>query len=116
MPKLDPANTALVLIDLQNGIVSGEKGPRSGTEVTETAKQLATRFRAAGAPVVLVHVGFRNRAELPSACVDRPTLPPDVTPAAFYEFVQGLHQDGDITILKHHWPQTPLGSIYRHRP
>jgi nicotinamidase-related amidase len=103
MPVLDPATTALVLIDLQIGIVKGDKGPRSGAEVVATAKQLAERFRSAGAPVVLTQVGFRDAAELPSRCVDKPTLPEGATPPAFYEFVAGLHQDGDIAILKHHW-------------
>jgi nicotinamidase-related amidase len=103
MPVLDPATTALVLIDLQNGIVKGDKGPRSGAQVVATAKQLAERFRAAGAPVVLTRVGFRDAAELPSRSVDKPTMPEGATPAAFYEFVDGLRQEGDIAILKHHW-------------
>jgi nicotinamidase-related amidase len=93
MPIFDPATTALILIDLQKGIVAGDKGPRSGAEVVASAKELASRFRAAGALVVLVHVGFR----------DRPTLPKEPTPASFIEFVEGLEQDGDITVLKHHW-------------
>jgi nicotinamidase-related amidase len=103
MPALDPASTALVLIDLQNGIVTGDKGPRSGAEVVATAKKLAVRFRAVGAPVVLVHVGFRDSAELPSRSVDKPSLPKGPSPPAFYEFAEGLRHDGDITILKHHW-------------
>ncbi len=103
MPTFDPATTALILIDLQKGIVASDKGPRSGAEVVASAKDLAGRFRAAGALVVLVHVGFRDRADMPSSSVDRPTLPKEATPASFIEFVEGLEQDGDITVLKHHW-------------
>jgi len=103
MPGLDPAHTALILVDLQNGIVIGEKGPRSGTEVVGTAKELAARFRAAGAPVVLVHVGFRSEGELPSPRVDKPTMPTGPTPPDFSELVEGLRRDGDILIFKHHW-------------
>ena len=55
---LDPRTTALILIDLQQGIVPHAGGPRSGDAVVETAKALAQRFRDAGAPVILVHVGF----------------------------------------------------------
>lgn len=103
MPTFDPATTALILIDLQKGIVASDKGPRSGAEVVASAKDLAGRFRAAGASVVLVRVGFRDRADFPSSSVDRPTLPKEATPASFIEFVEGLEQDGDITVLKHHW-------------
>ena len=98
---LDPRTTALVLIDLQQGIVAGDKGPRSGEEVVETARSLATRFRAAGAPVVLVHVAFAP-GNAPSRAVDKPGLP-ERSPPGFETLVDGLHHDGDIVVLKHHW-------------
>jgi nicotinamidase-related amidase len=103
MPKFNPASTALILIDLQNGIVGVERGPRSGSDVVAGAKALAARFRAQRAPVVLVHVGFRNAEEFPSTVVDKPMLRKGETPPEFSEIVNGLRQDGDIVILKHHW-------------
>ena len=103
MPTFDPAATALVLIDLQDGIVAGDKGPRSGTAVVAAAKDLAARFRERGAPVVLVHVGWRNDGERPSQQVDRPSIPQGGVPAAWMAIVDGLQQDGDIVVLKHHW-------------
>ncbi|GAA4769072.1 hydrolase [Stakelama sediminis] len=102
MPDFDPHTTALILIDLQDGIVAGDKGPRSGTEVVATCKALADRFRKAGAPVVLVHVGFK-KDELPSLNADTASLPADGTPPAFAKLVDGLEQEGDIVVLKHHW-------------
>ncbi len=102
MPTFDPNSTALVLIDLQQGIVAGDKGPHSAEAVIAAGKDLATRFRAAGAPVVLVHVGF-TRETMPSRNVDQPRLPPDGTPPAFSAFVDGLRHDGDIVVLKRHW-------------
>ncbi|MGN6375370.1 MAG: hydrolase [Sphingomonas sp.] len=103
MPQLDPRTTALVLIDLQNGIVGRDGlGPHAPGEVVDRAKALAERCRAAGAPVVLVHVGF-TAAEMPSLNVDKPSLPADGTPPAFSELVDGLRQEGDIVVLKHHW-------------
>ena len=60
MIELDPRTTALVLIDLQNGIVGRTLAPRSGAEVAGRAKELAQRFRAAGARVVLVRVGWSS--------------------------------------------------------
>lgn len=101
---LDPRTTALVLIDLQEGIVANDTAPYPSHDVVERAKNLAARFREKGAPVVLVHVGFRNDGELPSRHVDQPTpIPPGGTPADFYRFVPGLQGEGDITILKHNW-------------
>ena len=102
MTTFDPGTTALVLIDLQHGIVPHAGGPRSGDEVVATAKTLAARFRKAGAPVVLVHVGFTPET-LPSLNADRPSLPPEGTPPAFSEPLPNLRQPGDIVVLKHHW-------------
>lgn len=102
MVTLDPRTTALILIDLQAGIVPGDKGPRSGAAVVETAKALATRFRAARAPVALVHVGF-SADEAPSLNVDRPSLPREGTPPGFTDFVDGVREPGDLVVLKHHW-------------
>lgn len=102
MPTLDPRTTALILIDLQKGIVPHAGGPRSGEEVVATARTLADRFRAAGAPVVLVHVGF-TPATMPSQNVDRPSLPAGGTPPEFSEFLPDLRQPDDIVVLKHHW-------------
>jgi nicotinamidase-related amidase len=102
MPMLDPQSTALILIDLQHGIVPRAKAPRTGDEVVIAAKALASRFRDAGALVVLVHVGFTAGA-LPSQKVDKPGLPPEGTPPEFSEFVPGLQEAGDLVVLKHHW-------------
>ena len=102
MTTLDPRTTALILIDLQQGIVPHAGGPRSGDEVVRTSMTLADRFRAAGAPVVLVHVGFTADA-MPSQNVDRPSLPAQGTPPDFSELVPDLRQPGDIVVLKHHW-------------
>ena len=105
MPNLDPRTTALVLIDLQNGIVGRDLAPRSGPEVVETAKALARRFRAAVAPVVLVQVGWSaDGADLPSQRVDEPmALPPGGVPAIWTALVDGLREQGDLTVLKRHW-------------
>jgi nicotinamidase-related amidase len=51
---LDPATSALVLIDLQAFIQAAPATPRSGADVIKTAASLAEGFRAAGALVVQV--------------------------------------------------------------
>ena len=60
MIALDPRTTALVLIDLQNGILGRKLEPLSADQLLEAGKALARRFRAAGAPVVLVNVAAQD--------------------------------------------------------
>jgi nicotinamidase-related amidase len=118
--NLDPKRTALVLIDLQQGIAAMPLAPRSGDEVVATAMDLASRFRAAGAPVALVHVGWDSSgADRPSQNVDRPMqLPPGGLPRDWMEFVPGLEEEGDIRIHKRQWGAftgTPLDLHLRRR-
>lgn len=56
--NLNPATTALVLIDLQKGIVANKVAPHESADVVARSAQLADAFRAAGAPVVLVSVDW----------------------------------------------------------
>lgn len=100
--QLDPRTTALVLIDLQQGIVPMAKGQRSGEDVVGLAKTLAATFRSAGAPVVLVHVAV-GPDDGPSRNVDKPGFPAEGTPEGFETFADGLKQEGDAVVLKHHW-------------
>ena len=102
MPTFAPRSTALILIDLQRGIATDDKAPLTGAEVVARGRDLAARFRKAGAPVVLVHVGF-GPENMPSLNVDKPSLPAHGTPPEFSELVDGLRQPGDIVVLKHHW-------------
>jgi len=94
-----------VLIDLQNGIVNRELAPRSGAEVVDAAKALAARFRAAAAPVVLVHVDWGlGFADAPQGPVDEPMPRPDGgLPPDWADLVAGLEQRGDLVVTKHNW-------------
>jgi nicotinamidase-related amidase len=103
---LDPKTTALVLIDLQKGIVGNPQlEPRPGSEVVATAITVAETFRAAGALVVLVHVAFaKDYADMPSRNVDRPVpLPEGGMPDEFSAFVDGIEGPGDLKVLKRQW-------------
>lgn len=102
MPKLDSKSTALILIDLQQGIVPMAQGTRTGEQVVTTAAGLARRFKDAGAPVVLVHVAV-SPSDMPSQIVDKPGFPPEGTPPKFSELVPEIRDLGDMTVLKHHW-------------
>jgi len=105
MTALDPRTTALVLIDLQNGIVGMPTQPRAGAEVLATGKALAERFRAAGAPVVLVRVAFAaDFADAPGQAVDEPSpRPAGGYPAEWTTLAEGLAAPGDIVITKRQW-------------
>ncbi|MFI6010841.1 isochorismatase family protein [Streptomyces sp. NPDC051243] len=82
---LEPARTALVLVDLMDRIVALPLEPRKGTEVLVTCEELAGSFRSAGASVVVVRVERPGVAEQPPGS----------------GLVTGLLQEGDIEIVKH---------------
>jgi nicotinamidase-related amidase len=105
MLKLDPKTTALVLIDLQKGIMGRQPAPHSADQVLKLATGLAASFRKAGAPVVLVNVSFagdfKDALRQP---VDEPfAAPPGGFPENFSELADGLAQPGDILITKRQW-------------
>ncbi len=102
--NLDAATTALVLIDLQQGILPYAKAPYDAATVLANAAPLAQAFRAAGAPVVLVKVGFSaDGGDALKAQVDAPN-PPGAPPANWLDDTPELPaQPGDIRILKRQW-------------
>ncbi|WP_342361654.1 hydrolase [Terrarubrum flagellatum] len=105
MIELDPRSAALVLIDLQNGIVAMPLAPRTGAEIVAAGRSLAERFRAAGAPVVLVNVGWSaDQGDMLRQPVDQAMArPPGGLPAGWSDLVDGLAQPGDIRITKRQW-------------
>ena len=102
--KLDAATTALVLIDLQQGILPYAKAPYDSAAVLANAVPLAAAFRAAKAPVVLVKVGFSaDGGDVLKAIVDAPN-PPGAPPSNWLADTPELPaQPGDIHILKRQW-------------
>jgi nicotinamidase-related amidase len=97
------ARTALVVIDLQKGIVGMPAGHQPQT-VVRNAARLAAAFRKANLPVVVVNVAFSPDG------ADRFRPRADVAPAAlpvaadFAEIVPELGvQRGDVRITKRHW-------------
>src|SRR3954469_25359018 len=99
---LDPATTALVLIDLQRGIVAGNTFPNAAMAVVVRAARLADACRRAGATVVLVHVDPGPDGMLfPRPEADQPR-PPMKPPADFAELVPELgQQPTDVVVTKH---------------
>jgi nicotinamidase-related amidase len=104
--KIEPSRTALVVIDLQRGIVSMPAEPRSPTEVVARAARMARALRAAGGTVVLVRVarspdgrdGLKPITDAPVQTGDR-SVPPD-----WSEIVPELKPEiTDIVITKRQW-------------
>jgi nicotinamidase-related amidase len=95
---------ALVLIDLQHGIVARPAAPRTGSEVVQKALRLAAKFRENAATVVLVRVAFSpDRKDALHPDVDAPA-PPGVPPPNWAEYVPEIGpRDGDILITKRQW-------------
>ncbi|HXN76184.1 MAG TPA: hydrolase [Gemmatimonadaceae bacterium] len=117
--NLDAKHTALVLIDLQQGILQRKTAPHSASDVLARSARLAERFRAVGGLVVLVNVSYSPDGG------DRLTQPTDDPPLAS-AFAPGWDQlspelgrgAGDIAITKRQWGAfygTPLDMQLRRR-
>lgn len=101
---LDPKQTALVLIDLQKGILGRQTAPHSASQVLARSVRLAERFRAAGSLVVLVHVSFSpDGGDRLTPPTDEPP-PPATAPPGWEEISPDLGRDPkDIIITKRQW-------------
>jgi nicotinamidase-related amidase len=101
--QLDPKKTALVVIDLQQGIVARQTAPYSPSQVIERSAHLAKKLHEKGGTVVYVRVDMNDFLQLP---VDQPSRDPNgpPPPAAASELVpEAGFQQGDVFITKRHW-------------
>ena len=101
---IDRAKTALVVIDLQKGVVGRQTAPHGADGVVKKAAAIAAAFRKNGIPVFLVRVAFSaDGKDMLRPIVDAPwptqTPPPDWT-----EIVPEMGPEaGDFVIAKHQW-------------
>ncbi|TCW00036.1 hydrolase [Biostraticola tofi] len=104
MTTLNTTRTALVLIDLQQGILPFAGGPHSAQQVVANARRLADAFRRRQAPVFLVRVGWSpDFAEALKQPVDAPVGGKGL-PENWWDFPAELGvQDSDIRIIKRQW-------------
>ncbi|MCL4404125.1 hydrolase [Patescibacteria group bacterium] len=101
---LDKAKTALVVIDLQKGIVGRTTQPYASQDVVKNAAAIAEACRASGVPVFLVHVTpspdgkdalhpeADNVMQRGAPAPDWAELVPEMGP-----------KDGDFVITKRQW-------------
>ncbi len=101
--SIDPDSTALVIIDLQVGIVGRETEPHSAQSVVENAVSLASKFKEMGMPVFFVHVSQKGSVPL-SVISDATFARPASMPENWSDFVPELGvTDSDLVITKRQW-------------
>lgn len=107
---LDPATTALILIDLQRGIAAGPTVPNAAADVIARSARLATACRAKGMLVVLVHVDpGPNGSLFPRPQADQPRPPMTITPD-WTEFAPELGQQPSDAVVTKHQPSAFYGT------
>jgi len=116
---LDPRQTALVLIDLQKGILERQTAPHPASQVLARSMRLAEQFRATGGLVVLVHVSYSpDGGDLLTQPTDAPPLASARAPG-WDEISPDLGRDArDVVITKRQWGAfygTPLDLQLRRR-
>lgn len=115
--QLDPTKIALVLIDLQHGIVALPVQPHASSTVVEKSRSMANSFRKKGSPVVYVRVDLANM--LPAIVDVSHSDPTGVIPSIASELVPDAgFQKEDLLVTKRHWGafgQTGLGDALRER-
>ena len=104
MLTLDASKTALVVIDLQEGILPFAGGPHTADDVVSRAARLAETCRASGAPVVMVRVGWSaDYAEALKQPVDA-QAPARALPENWWTYPAALgKRDSDIEVTKRQW-------------
>jgi len=102
---LDLKSTALVLIDLQNGVAGLPVQPYSSADIIARAAKLADRCRELEIPIVFVTVDFRadgkDRLLVPTDAPPRPMGPP--VPDASSVVPQLKAGPADIRVVKQQW-------------
>ncbi len=101
--EFDPKSTALVLIDLQNGIVGRMLAPHSASDVVARAAQLAASLRANGGTVIYVRVDVADVLHLLVDAPTRDSNAPPPPPNASQLVAESGYQAGDLLITKRQW-------------
>jgi nicotinamidase-related amidase len=104
--ELDPRATALVIIDLQQGIVGRETTPHSTKQVVANCARIGKKCNEVGALVVLVHVAFAaDGADRLQQPIDSPMqVPPGGYPPDWAELVPEVGTlRSEVVITKRQW-------------
>lgn len=102
----DPKTTALIIIDLQGGILAMPLQPYSGEQIIANITKTATALKQAGGTVVAVTVAFADDlSDLPNQAVDQPMqVPAGGLPAEFSALAPEVVALGaQVHITKRNW-------------
>ena len=98
---LQAATSALILIDLQQGILQYPLAPHNAPEILERGNQIARSFRSANSPVVYVRAAI---AEFASLTVDTPLMEGPPPPPEALELSPELERVAtDLVVTKRQW-------------
>ena len=114
---LDP-KTALVVIDLQRGIVGAPTVPHAAADVVARSARLAAAFRERGLPVVLVRVSFAADGADAVPGRTEATGRGGSRPEGWDQIVDEMRGDGDLVVTKRNWGAfhgTDLDTLLRRR-
>lgn len=102
---LNPQTTAILVIDLQKGIVGLDTSPVTSRSVVANAANLLKAARRAGAQPILVHVGASaDSADWPRPPSDADARRPAALPPDWSELVPELErQEEDLVVFKRQW-------------
>jgi nicotinamidase-related amidase len=101
---IDKSKTALVVIDLQKGIVGRQTAPYASVIVVKNAAALADAFRENGMPVFLVRVTPSSDGKDALRPIADVVMPAQTFPPDWAEIVPELGpKQGDFVITKHQW-------------
>lgn len=106
MLNLNPRSTALVLIDMQKGLLALPLAPHTASQMIDTSTRLARSVAEAGGTVVLVRVHFdEGLAAAPKGQTDVPlAIPSGGIPTDWAEIAPELIAvRPHVIITKRHW-------------
>ncbi len=104
--KLDPRKTALVTIDLQNGLIALPLRPHAASDIVANNAAIGHKLRAGGGLVIAVRIGFApDYADRPQGLTDFPmVLPAGGLPSGWSDPAPGLADlPPDLVIIKKQW-------------
>lgn len=104
--SLDPRHTALVTIDLQNGLLALPLTPHKGTDIVANNLSIGRHLRAKGGFIIAVRIGFAaDYGDKPQGITDTPmVLPANGLPPGWSEPAPGLADlPPDVVVTKRQW-------------
>lgn len=103
---IDPGTTALVVVDLQNGIVAMDTKPHPSGAIVDNSVRIAQALRRAGGTVILVRATISadgGDTLAPPCDQPRPPMPASI-PADYFDLVSALAPEtGDLVVTKRQW-------------